>query len=92
VHNLFYALLYNPNLKEAKTEYEKFASIITIVNPRVKEGIKVGTAYEIKWILSNTNNIEYYNVALIPKKGETITIASGINLATGCHIKKWLLI
>ncbi len=78
VHNLFYALQYNPNLKEAQTEYEKFAPIITIVNPRAKEGIKVGTAYEIKWILSNINNIEYYNVVLLPKKGKTITIASGL--------------
>lgn len=78
VHNLFYALQYNPNLKEAQTEYEKFAPIITIVNPRAKEDIKVGAAYEIKWLPSNANNIEYYNIVLIPGKGETITIASGL--------------
>lgn len=78
VHNLFYALQYNPNLKEAQTEYEKFAPIITIANPRAKEDIKVGTAYEIKWFSSNIDNIEYYNMVLIPLKGETITIASGL--------------
>jgi len=64
VHNLFYALQYNPNLKEAQTEYEKLAPTITIAKPAAGENIKAGTTYEIKWLISNTNNIEYYNVVL----------------------------
>ena len=79
VHNLFYAVYYNPNLKEAKKEYEKFAPLITIAKPISSENIKVGSTYEIKWVPSNKNNVEYYNIVLIPKKGKWISIKSGIS-------------
>ena len=82
VSNLFWAVHYNPNLIEAKTEFEKYAPIITIAKPQKAEIIKVGTIYEISWLPSNSNNVEYYNIVLIPKKGEWITAKSGIPTGT----------
>lgn len=82
VNNLFYAVKYNPQLAEAKTEYEKYAPIITIAKPENGETIKVGTTYEISWLPSNNNNVEYYNIALIPKKGDWINAKAGIPTGT----------
>ena len=82
VNNLFYAVKYNPQLTEAKTEFEKYAPIITISKPQNSESIKIGSIYEISWLPSNNNNVEYYNIVLIPKKGEWITAKSGIPTGT----------
>ena len=82
VNNLFYAVKYNPQLAEAKTEYEKYAPIITIVKPQNGETIKVDTTYEISWLPSNENNVEYYNIFLIPKKGDWISAKAGIPTGT----------
>jgi O-antigen ligase len=82
VNNLFWAVKYNPNLTEAKTEFEKYAPIITIAKPENGETIKVGTTYEIDWLPSNNNNVEYYNIVLIPKKGDWITVKAGIPTGT----------
>jgi O-antigen ligase len=78
VNNLFWAVKYNPNLTEAKTEFEKFAPIITIAKPQNGESIKVGTTYEISWLPSNKNNVEYYNIWLVPEQGDRILIKDGI--------------
>jgi len=82
VNNLFYAVKYNPQLAEAKTEFEKYAPIITIAKPENGETIKVGTTYEIDWLPSNNNNVEYYNIVLIPQKGKTITVKAGVPTGT----------
>jgi len=82
VNNLFWAVKYNPNLTEAKTEFEKYAPIITIAKPENGESIKIGSTYEIDWLPSNNNNVEYYNIVLIPKKGEWITAKVGIPTGT----------
>jgi len=82
VNNLFYAVKYNPQLTEAKTEFEKYAPIITIAKPENGETIKVGTTYEISWLPSNNNNVEYYNIVLIPKKGDWINAKAGIPKGT----------
>jgi O-antigen ligase len=78
VNNLFYAVKYNPQLAEAKTEYEKYAPIITIAKPENGEIIKVGTTYEISWLPSNNNNVEYYNIWLVPEQGDRILIKDRI--------------
>lgn len=78
VNNLFYAVKYNPQLTDAKTEYEKYAPIITIAKPQNGESIKVGTTYEISWLLSNKNNVEYYNIWLVPEQGDGILIKDRI--------------
>jgi O-antigen ligase len=82
VNNLFWAVKYNPNLTEAKTEFEEYAPIIKIAKPQSGESIKVGTTYEISWLPSNNNNVEYYNIVLIPKKGDWITVKAGIPTGT----------
>ncbi len=82
VNNLFWAVHYNPNLIEAKTEFEKYAPIITIAKPQNGETIKVGTTYEISWLPSNNNNVEYYNIVIIPKKGDWINAKAGIPTGT----------
>jgi len=82
VNNLFWAVKYNPNLAEAKTEFEKYAPIITIAKPENGETIKVDTTYEIDWLPSNNNNVEYYNIVLIPQKGKTITVKAGVPTGT----------
>jgi O-antigen ligase len=82
MNNLFYAVKYNPQLAEAKTEFEKYAPIITIAKPENGETIKVGTTYEIDWLPSNNNNVEYYNIVLIPQKGKTITVKAGVPTGT----------
>jgi len=82
VNNLFYAVKYNPQLAEAKTEFEKYAPIITIAKSENGETIKVGTTYEISWLPSNNNNVEYYNIVLIPQKGKTITVKAGVPTGT----------
>jgi O-antigen ligase len=82
VNNLFWAVKYNPNLTEAKTEFEKYAPIITIAKPQNGESIKVGSTYEISWLPSNNNNVEYYNIVLIPQKGKAITAKEGIPTGT----------
>jgi tetratricopeptide (TPR) repeat protein len=82
VNNLFYAVKYNPQLAEAKTEFEKYAPIITIAKPQNGESIKIGENYEISWLPSNNNNVEYYNIVLIPKKGDWITVKAGIPTGT----------
>ncbi len=78
VHNLFYAVQYNPSLQEAKTEFEKYAPIITILSPMPNQNIKVGSNLKIKWAASNTKNVEYYNIFFIPKRGKWITVKSGV--------------
>lgn len=82
VNNLFYAVKYNPLLDEAKTEFEKYAPIITITKPENGESIKIGSTYEISWLPSNSNNVEYYNIVLIPKKGDWITAKASIPTVT----------
>ena len=88
VHNLFYAVQYNPSLQEAKTEFEKYAPIITIVSPAPNQNIKAGENLEIKWVLSNTKNVEYYNIFLVPKKGKWITVKVGVPKSTNSYTYK----
>ncbi len=78
VRNLFYAIHYNPSLKEAKAEFEKFAPILTIVQPTLNEKVKIGGTVKIQWITSNNKNVQYYNLFLIPQRGKWIAIKSGI--------------
>jgi O-antigen ligase len=82
VQSLFWAVKYNPQLAEAKTEFEKYAPIITIAKLENGEIIKVGTTYEIDWLPSNNNNVEYYNIVLIPKTGEWTEVKSNIPTGT----------
>ena len=74
VNNLFWAVKYNPNLTEAKTEFEKYAPIITIAKPEKGENIKIGSNYEISWLPSNKNNVEYYYIWLVPEQGDGMLI------------------
>jgi tetratricopeptide (TPR) repeat protein len=78
VNSLFYAVKYNPQLTDAKTEYEKYAPIITITKPENGESIKIGSTYEISWLPSNENNVEYYNIWLVPEQGNRILIKDKI--------------
>ena len=78
VNNLFYAVKYNPQLTEAKTEFEKYAPIITISKPQNGESIKAGENYQIQWFASNKNNIEFYNIWLVPTQGDWILIKDNI--------------
>jgi tetratricopeptide (TPR) repeat protein len=78
VNNLFWAVKYNPNLTEAKTEFEKYAPIITIAKPEKGENIKIGSNYEISWLPSNKNNVEYYYIWLVPEQGDGILIKDRI--------------
>ena len=78
VNNLFWAVKYNPNLTEAKTEFEKFAPIITIAKPQNGESIKIGENYQIQWLPSNKNNVEGYVIYLIPPQGDWILINGGV--------------
>jgi len=82
VNNLFWAVKYNPDLTEAKSEFEKFAPIITLVKPQNRESIKTGTEYQIQWIPSNTDNVEYYVIWLIPQQGEWILVNGNIPKTT----------
>ena len=79
VNNLFWAVKYNPNLTEAKTEFEKYAPIITIAKPQNGESIKVGTTYEISWLPSNDKNLESFVIYLIPPQGDWILLDGNIS-------------
>jgi tetratricopeptide (TPR) repeat protein len=79
VNNLFWAVKYNPNLTEAKTEFEKYAPIITIAKPENGETIKVGTTYEINWLPSNDKNLESFAIYLIPPQGDWILLDGNIS-------------
>ncbi len=81
VRNLFFAVKYNPALKEAKTEFEKYAPILTIVNPQDGMAFKEGDVIKIQWIPSNFNNTEYYAIYLYGKDGSKL-IASSIDPKT----------
>ena len=79
VNNLFWAVKYNPNLTEAKTEFEKYAPIIIIAKPRNGEIIKVGTTYEMSWLPSNNKNLESFAIYLIPPQGDWILLDGNIS-------------
>ena len=79
VNNLFWAVKYNPNLTEAKTEFEKYAPIITIAKPQNGESIKVGATYEISWLASNDKNLESFVIYLIPPQGDWILLDGNIS-------------
>ena len=79
VNNLFYAVKYNPNLTEAKTEFEKYAPIITIAKPQNGESIKVGATYEISWLASNDKNLESFVIYLIPPQGDWVLLDGNIS-------------
>jgi O-antigen ligase len=78
VNNLFWAVKYNPNLTEAKTEFEKYAPIITIAKPQNGESIKIGENYEVSWLPSNDKNLESFAIYLIPPQGDRILIKDKI--------------
>jgi len=79
VNNLFWAVKYNPNLTEAKTEFEKYAPIIIIAKPQNGEIIKVGTTYEMSWLPSNNKNLESFAIYLIPPQGDWILLDGNIS-------------
>lgn len=72
VRNLFFAVKYNPALKEAKTEFEKYAPILTIVNPQDGMVFKEGDVIKIQWVPSNFNNTESYAIYLYGKDGSKL--------------------
>ena len=78
VNNLFYAVQYGPTLTDAKTEFEKYAPLITILKPQSNESIKKGSTYDIVWFPSNNKNVEYYSIWLIPSSGDWIKVKYGV--------------
>jgi tetratricopeptide (TPR) repeat protein len=78
IRDLFYAIKYNPNLTDAKKEFEKYGSIVSILKPSPGEIIKTGTSSALTWASSNPENVSYYDIWLIPEKGKGALIKSGI--------------
>ncbi len=79
VNNLFYATQYGPTLTDAKTAFEKYAPIITILKPQQNENIKIGSTYDIVWLSSNNKNVECFDIYLIPASGDWIPIKYGVS-------------
>ena len=79
VNNLFYAVKYNPSLTDAKTVFEKYAPIITILKPQQNENIKIDSTYDIVWFPSNNKNVEWFDLYLIPSSGNWIPIKYGVS-------------
>jgi O-antigen ligase len=82
VQDLFWSVQYNPMLKEARAEFEKYAPIITVVNPQNGMAFKPNDIVKMQWISSNFNNIESYAIYLIPAQGDWSLLASNINPKT----------
>jgi O-antigen ligase/tetratricopeptide (TPR) repeat protein len=78
INNLFYATFYNPSLSEAVTELQKYAPIITISQPQSGITLSIGTQYIINWSPSNTKNVAYYSIWLVPENGDKILLKDKI--------------
>lgn len=87
INNFFYAVKYNSKLTEAKSEFEKYAPTITFLKPQSNENLKIGSTYEISWLPSNENNVEWYDIYLVPSQGEPILIKE--NLSLDSIINNW---
>jgi len=79
VNNLFYATQYDPTLTDAKTEFEKYAPLITILEPQSNESVILGSSYDIVWFPSNNKNVEWFDIYLIPSSGDWIPIKYGVS-------------
>ncbi len=88
VQSLFYAVHYNSVLSAAKTEFEKYAPIITLANPQNGTSFKPNDTLNIQWIPSNFNNTESYAIYLIPPKGDQIILSSNIDPETLSYVWK----
>ncbi|MGB9695596.1 MAG: hypothetical protein ACPLZB_06460, partial [Caldisericaceae bacterium] len=82
VQSLFYAVHYNSALTAARTEFEKYAPILTIANPQNGTIVKQNDTLKIQWIPSNFNGTESYVIYAIPSQGDWIMVASGIDPKT----------
>ncbi len=78
IRDLFYAVKYNPNLSDAKKEFEKYGTIVTVLKPSPGETLQQGKDYKIMWLSSKPEHVSYYSIWLIPKKGKSSSIKSGI--------------
>jgi O-antigen ligase/tetratricopeptide (TPR) repeat protein len=82
VQSLFFAVLYDPALKDAQTEFEKYAPIITLASPQNGMMFKPGDTVKIQWLPSNFKNTESYVIYLIPPQGDQILLVSNIDPKT----------
>ena len=87
LRSFFWAVKYNPYLAEAKTAFEKYAPIISILKPQDGGKVRTGSTIEIAWLPTNDKNIEYYNIWLVDEKGKHDLIKS--NIAKNDFIFKW---
>jgi len=80
--NLFKAYKLNPNNLEARTAFEKYGPIITILKPLVGEQLKKGAEHEIVWDNSNENNLEYFEIALLSQDGKETKLSPNVPAST----------
>lgn len=78
--NLFEAYKLNPNNLEARTAFEKYGPIITLMKPLSREQLKKGVEHEIVWDHSNKNNLEYFEISLVSNDGKETKLGTNITL------------
>ncbi len=82
VRNLFFAVKYNPALTDAKKEFEKYGSLVSVIKPSGSRVFGPGNDCTIAWTASAPEKVKSYEIWLVPSRGRQIPIVKGLTGGT----------